>query len=108
VVPGNNTNVKAAMDRLTARFRDTFCEEYAFEAELNAPWTDRTGDARKLLKGEVIDKKGAIGIQLLHRVEYRKALETANDGNYAILKPTIEGLRAKFFETVREIFGGKK
>jgi hypothetical protein len=106
------SDVQAAMGRVVARFCDVVCTRYAIEEEQivkeNAPWTDRTGDARKLLKGEVIDKKGAIGIQLLHRVEYRKALETANDGNYAILKPTIEGLRAKFFETVREIFGGKK
>jgi hypothetical protein len=134
---GNNTNVQAAAGRLLARFRDTVCVKYAAEAEQkakeNAPWTDRTSDARKHLKGIVlydeevkldtykqegnktvksgsitIDGKGCIGIALVHRVEYGKYLETANDGKYAILKPTIEGLRADFFANVREFFGDKK
>jgi hypothetical protein len=111
MVPGNNTDVQAAMNRLIARFRDTFCEKYAALAEqtakANAPWTDRTGDARKLLKGKVINDEEAIGIQLMHRVEYGKYLERDGDGKHAILKPTIEGLRAGFFETARAVFGGK-
>jgi len=78
--------VQAAMGRLVARFRDTVCEEYAAEAEqaakANAPWVDRTGDARELLKGKVIDEKDAVGFQLMHRVEYGKHLETANSGKY--------------------------
>jgi len=110
-VPGNNTNVQAAMGRLLARFSDTVCAKYAAEAEqiakANAPWTNRTGDARKLLKGEVIDDGESIGISLMHRVEYGKHLETANDGKYAILKPTIESLRSGFFATARSFFGGR-
>jgi len=104
------TDVPAAMGRLLARFRDTMCAKYAAEAEQtakeNAPWTDRTGDARKLLKGEVIDDGDSLGFRLLHRVEYGKHLETANSGKYAILKPTIEGLRSDFFSAARNFFGG--
>jgi len=111
-VPGNNANVQAAMGRLLARFRDTVCAKYAAEAEqtakANAPWTDRTGDARRLLKGKVIDDGDALGIQLVHRVEYGPNLETANSGKYAILKPTIEGVRADFFAAARECFGGRR
>jgi hypothetical protein len=111
-VPGNNTNVQAAMGRLLVRFRDTVCEKYAAEAEQkakeNAPWTDRTGDARKLLKGEVVDDGEALGFSLAHRVEYGKHLETANSGKYAILKPTIEGLRADFFAAARQVFGDRR
>jgi hypothetical protein len=110
--PGNNTNVQAAMGRLLARFRDTVCAKYAAEAEqtakANAPWKDRTGDARKLLKGRVIDDGEALGFALAHRVEYGKHLETANSGKYAILKPTIEGLRAGFFAAARQVFGGNR
>jgi len=104
-------DVQAAMGRLLVRFRDTMCAKYAVEAEqtakANAPWTDRTGDARKLLKGEVIDDGETLGVRLLHRVEYGKHLETANDGRYAILKPTIEALRSGFFDTARKFFGGR-
>jgi len=106
------TNVQAAMGRLLVRVRDTVCVKYAAEAEqiakVNAPWIDRTGDARRLLTGKVIDDGEALGVSLAHRVEYGKHLETANDGKHAILKPTIEGLRSDFFATVRKFFGGGK
>ena len=104
-------DVQAAMGRLLIRFRDSVCEKYAFDAERFAqefaPWTDRTKDARRLLKGEVIDEEDALGIRLMHRKEYGKYLETANDGKYAILKPTIEHFRANFFAAARKFLGGK-
>jgi hypothetical protein len=43
----------------------------------------------------------------MHRVEYGKYSETANEGKCAILKITIEGLRADFFNAVEKFFGGK-
>ena len=133
--PGNNTDIQAAKDRLIARFRDTVCEKYAAEAEqsakINAGWKDRTGDARKLLKGVVlggeditlttyrqdngktvtagtvtIDGKNCIGIALVHRVEYGKWLEIV-DRQYSILKPTIEAIRPKLMAAAMEIFGGR-
>jgi hypothetical protein len=108
--PGNNVDVKGAMNRLITRFNETVSAKYAALAEQtakdNAPWKDQTGDARKLLKGKTIDDGEAIGIQLVHRVEYGKHLETAHSGRYAILKPTIEGLRERFFQAARQVFGG--
>jgi len=105
-------DITAAMRRLIKRFNETVSAKYAAEAEQyakeNRPWTDRTGDARRLLKGAVIDGDGFIGIRLMHRVEYGKRLETANDGKYAILKPTIENLRSAFFATARDFFGGRQ
>jgi hypothetical protein len=134
--PGNKTDMQAATSRLMARFRDTVCVKYAAEAEQTAreaaPWTDQTDDARKLIKGVVffdevvtvdtykregdknvrsgtviVDGKGAIGFALVHCVEYGKSLEWDGDGKYAVLKPTIEGLRAGFFSTAKEFFGGR-
>jgi len=110
--PGNKTDVQAATGRLLARFRDTVCKKYAAESEQIAkeiaPWTDRTGDARKLLKGEVIDDGDTLGFRLMHRVEYGKHLETANSGKYAILKPVIEAQRQFFFDAAHQFFGGKR
>ena len=113
------------MERLTNRFVETACKKYAAEAEqlakANAPWEDRTGDARKLLKGVALDgktevklKKGTvtigedncIGFALVHRVGYGKYLEKDGDGKYAILKPVIEAMRPRFLNTARQIFGG--
>jgi hypothetical protein len=106
----NKVDVQAALGRVLIRVRDT-CAKYAVEAEQIAkgtvPWKDRSKDARKLLKGYVIDDGEALGIGLAHRVEYGPYLERDGDGKYSILKPTIEGLRLSFMGAVREIMGGK-
>jgi len=109
-VEGNQTDIKAAVRRLAKRFNETVSVKYANDAEQmakqNAPWEDKTGDARKLIKGIVINEEDVIGFGISHRVEYGKYLERDGDGKYAILKPTIEALRSKYFELARKVFGG--
>jgi hypothetical protein len=130
-------DIQAACGRLVARFRDTVCKKCAAESEQIAkeiaPWTDRTGDARRLIKGVVLDDnevtldtykqnekgktvksgtmavdgKGCVGIALCHRVEYGKYLETANNGKYCVLKPVIEAQRQFFLDAARQFFGGR-
>jgi len=132
----SNINVNAAMNRVINRFKETICKEYAVKAEQmakdNTPWTDRTGDAKKLLKGYVLDEedvvlnaynhndrdeiiktgtatikgKGFMGFGVAHRVEYGKYLETVNSNKYAVLKPIIEALRADFLSATKKVFGG--
>lgn len=59
-------------------------------AKQNAPWTDRTGDARERLHATV-EETGPIGtIVLSHGVDYGLWLEIANGGRYAIIAPTID------------------
>lgn len=60
----------------------------------NAPWTDRTGNARSGLFG-VIDEDVARGIVAIylshgHTIHYGVALELGYGGKYAIILPTIE------------------
>jgi hypothetical protein len=126
------------VERKIASFVKTYCDSYANEAETYAktaaPWTDRTGMARKRIKGIVLDGSEAgfdvfgvdkdgnsvkkstavikdsadrIGFALAHRVDYGKYLEEANSGKYAVLKPALEHLRPKFIEDARAYFGGK-
>ena len=108
---GNNVDVQAALGRKLIKFRDKVCAPFAAEAEQiakkTAPWKDQTGYARKLLKGTVIDDGKALGIGLVHRVEYGKHLERDGDGKFSILKPVIEGLRPYFMGKARAVFGGK-
>src|SRR5436190_3258376 len=59
-------------------------------AKENAPWTDRTGDARERLHATV-EETGPIGtIVLAHGVDYGLWLEIANGGRYAIIAPAID------------------
>jgi hypothetical protein len=59
-------------------------------AKANAPWTDRTGDARERLHATV-EETGPIGtIVLAHGVEYGVWLEIANGGRYSIIPQTVD------------------
>ena len=60
------------------------------EAKTNAPWTDRTGNARQGLSGGAEIDGDSIVIYVAHSMEYGIYLELSNAGKYAILKPTIE------------------
>lgn len=62
-------------------------EEYAQE---NAPWEDRTGDAREGLHTTVIHHGFRHEIVLSHTVDYGIWLEIRWGGELAIILPTIE------------------
>ena len=63
-------------------------EDYA---KVNASWTDRTGNARKMLRGEV-DKiaEDTVVIYLIQGMDYGKWLELCNGGKYAIVMKSLE------------------
>ena len=76
------------------------------QAKQNAPWTDRTGNARKFLKGSVSIDEKAITIYLSHSVEYGIWLELANSGKYAILKPTMESRAEEIKKGLQDYWNG--
>lgn len=55
----------------------------------NAPWTDRTGNARQRLTGTVARLSDGWEITLAHGVDYGVWLELAHEKNFAIIHPTI-------------------
>ena len=59
-------------------------------AKKNAPWTDRTGMARKSLRADTSKLDNGIRITLAHGVDYGLWLELAHEKRFAIVKPTIE------------------
>ena len=54
-----------------------------------APWTDRTGAARRQLLAEVEQDEQKVALVLSHGVSYGKYLELSNGGRYAIIGPTV-------------------
>lgn len=62
--------------------------EYARE---KAPWEDRTGDARRGLKGVVVhnDRDRVSTLYLGHTVQYGIYLETRWGGRFQIIMPTL-------------------
>ena len=77
------------------------------------PWERLTGQARRMIKGSLIDEEtegggGVLGFRLAHRVSYGAYLEYAHSGKHAVLRPALEHFRAGFLETAKEIIGGSK
>jgi hypothetical protein len=66
-------------------------EQYARD---NAPWADRTGQARNGLIASVYEDSGEIVLELAHTVDYGEWLELIQDGRFAIIMPTLEALGA--------------
>jgi hypothetical protein len=67
---------------------------YAPEVEnwmkTNAPWTDRTGNARNGLAARAYSEKNSHGIVLYYQVPYGIWLEVRFNGEYAIIGPALE------------------
>ena len=73
----------------------------------NAPWTDRTGNARAGLNAKVEVGANKVAIVLAHSVPYGIWLEVRWGGKYAIIEPTIATFAPKFVEAVgRLVFDG--
>lgn len=59
-------------------------------ARANAPWEDRTGDARAGLNVSVDSDGDSIIMQLFHTVDYGLWLEVIQSGRFAIIMPTLQ------------------
>lgn len=55
----------------------------------NAPWQNRTSNARQTLSGTVSKIPAGYRITLSHGVDYGIFLELANEKKYAIVAPTV-------------------
>lgn len=71
----------------------------------NAPWTDRTGNARSGLYAEAERfAKHVVVIHLSHGVDYGIWLEIKNGGRYAIVAPTLERLYPRVRQLLNQLF----
>lgn len=73
------------------------------EAKENAPWQDRTGNARQGLAGLVEDiSASVVALHLIHGMDYGVWLELKNSGRYAIILPTMEAHYQDVIDTLRK------
>ena len=71
-------------------YADTAAKKMEGEAKKNAPWTDRTGNARNSIQGDFGWQGNKAVITLGGNMDYSVWLELAYEKKYAILKPTID------------------
>lgn len=81
---------QVAMEAVFDEIMEQAAQEVQDYAQTNAPWGDRTGDAREGLTAEYSESAGTMTIILYHSVDYGIWLEVRNSGELAIILPTIE------------------
>lgn len=111
-MPANSGGFILATDTLTSLFAsqiggdlvdsventlEGFVEEVQEYAQANAPWADRTGEARASLEAEVTTEGDSVLLILSHGVDYGEWLETIQSGRYAIIMPTLEHFAGQIF-----------
>lgn len=76
-------------------------------AKSNAPWTDRTGNARSGLFGTVETAQNMVILYLSHgqMIDYGIWLELAHGGRYAIIMRTMESHLPELKQMLDDIFG---
>lgn len=83
-------------------------QSYAPEIEnwmrANAPWTDRTGNARQSLWSDVNEVANmTVELIMSHGVDYGKWLELLHSGRYAIITPALDHFAPKIWADVKRM-----
>lgn len=72
----------------------------------NAPWTDRTTNARTGLYADVEQLVHRVVISFDHTMSYGVFLEFANAGRFAIIGPALDVWTPRVFEAVKQLSAG--
>lgn len=103
---GSTKRAKAYISRVTT-FHALRAEGFA---RINAPWTDRTTNARNKLIAQADNSRASSGhweIVIAHGVSYGFWLEVkhaeAGVGRYAIIVPTIKDQAPQYWETAQDV-----
>lgn len=83
------TKIETKAGLALMKYAESSAAKLESNAKSNARWTDRTGDARRRLKGDVLTVQNGYKLRLAHGVDYGKWLELAHERRYAIIEETI-------------------
>ena len=103
-------------EREVAKYADTIRKEldnlaFAWQSviedymKINAPWKDRSSNARQGLNVTIEKSKDRTELILAHGVEYGIYLELAHSGVWAIINPTLDLFGPRVWDSVLEILG---
>ena len=84
---------------------DLIAERCQNDARANAPWTDRSGQARQGLTGVAVAAGDLVTVYLYHQAEHGKWLEIARGGPYRIIIPTLTAHYGDFMALIGQVLG---
>lgn len=82
---------------------DSFAPTVETYAKANAPWTDRTANARQTLFAVTDVSHQLVSLYLSHGVEYGKWLELCNSGRYAIVMKTLQAHYGEIMAALKDL-----
>lgn len=94
------------LEREIIALAERMTDEITAYMKLNAPWTDRTGEARANLYSVVQTEAGQmVSILISHGslIPYGVYLELAYAGRFAIISPTIDAFGPRVFREVQAL-----
>ena len=100
----NNKAIEATVRAAIGVYADTAAKKMEAEAKQNAPWIDRTSNARNSIRGDFGWEGGKAVISLSGNMDYSVFLELAMEKKCAILVPTIERNATDILSAYRRIF----
>lgn len=99
--------LRAALDRIEPLVHEAISATMAYHAtravayaKQNAPWTDRTGNARGGLFSTTESTGNSWRLTIAHSVPYGIWLEVRWNGRYQIIRPTIQNEGPEVMKTV--------
>lgn len=101
-------NVRDLDEKVDGQIRAIFDRQAlrgAAYMKMNAPWTDRTGNARAGLYAQSRHDRNSHEIILSHSVAYGIWLEIANSGEYQIILPSVRVIGRETMELLERLFG---
>lgn len=86
-----------------AALTEYYADRSVAHMKANAPWTDRTGNARNTLSTRAFTEPNRYVIVLYHVMPYGVWLEVRWSGRYAIILPTIEKMGPQVMTGLRKL-----
>lgn len=97
---------EARIGRAVAALGEMLAAKMEGYAKANAPWQDRTGEARAGLTGLSVAAADLVTVYLYHQADHGKWLEIARGGPYQIILPTLTAHYGEAMALLASILGG--
>lgn len=105
-IVGNIAKMTAEVESGAYAITEKGASDVKSYGQSNAPWQDRTGNARQGLNAKAVHETGNHQIVFYHQVPYGPWLEIRRGGAYAIILPTIRKKGPEVMGSLGGLFEG--